>query len=161
MTPKEFLAPCRPWRSVYLSHAMKTADTVRLALLGSLLVGVGCMWGVWFPIVKSIWSSSFVMLSTGLAMLVFALIRGMMSVGSGPPKVPRFFEVFGVNAILAYVLHYLCYFGLALSFIPGFYRAIASLAAPALANLCIACLFTLIVWCPLAVMYSRGVRVSI
>jgi predicted acyltransferase len=143
------------------SHLMKTADTVRFALLGSLMVGVGCMWGVRFPIVKSIWSSSFVILSTGLAMILFALVRGMMSVGRGPPNVSRFFEVFGVNAILAYALHFLCYFGLALPFIPAFYRAIASLATPALANLLIAFLFTLVIWCPLAVMYSRGERVSI
>jgi predicted acyltransferase len=143
------------------SHATKTADLVRLALLGSLMVGVGCAWGVWFPIVKSIWSSSFVILSTGLAMLVFAFIQGMMNVGRIPSAVTRFFEVFGVNAILAYVLHFLCYFGLALPFIPSLYRAIAALATPALADLCIACLFTLVVWCPLAVMYSRGARVSI
>ncbi len=97
----------------------------------------------------------------GLAMLVFVLIQGVMSVGKGPASVSRFFEVFGVNAILAYILHFLFYFGLALPFIPDFYRAIASFATPELANLCIACLFTLIVWCPLAVMYSRGLRVSI
>jgi predicted acyltransferase len=142
-------------------HAVKTADLVRLALLGSLMVGVGCVWGVWFPIVKSIWSSSFVILSTGLAMLVFALIQGMMNAGKIPAAVTRFFEVFGVNAILAYVLHFLCYFGLALPFIPSLYRAIAALATPALADLCIACLFTLVIWCPLAVLYSRGTRVSI
>jgi predicted acyltransferase len=143
------------------THPPKAADTIRLVLLGSSLVGVGCMWGVWFPIVKSIWSSSFVILSTGLAMIVFALIRGMMSVSRGRPIVSRFFEVFGVNAIVAYVLHFFCYFGLALPFIPDIYAAIASFAPPALANLFIACLFTLVVWCLLMVMYSRGVRVSI
>jgi predicted acyltransferase len=143
------------------THASKAADTVRLVLLGSLLVGVGCIWGVWFPIVKSLWSSSFVILSTGLALLMFALIRGLIAMSRGRPIVSRFFEVFGVNAIVAYVLHFFCYFGLALPFIPNFYAAIASFAPPALANLFIACLLTLVVWCPLMVMYQRGVRVSI
>jgi predicted acyltransferase len=143
------------------SHVMKKTDLVRFALLGCLMVGAGCAWGIWFPIVKSIWSSSFVVLSTGLAMLVFALIQSMMNAGKIPEGVNRFFEVFGVNAILAYVLHFLCYFGLALPFIPSLYRAIAALATPALADLSIACLFTLVIWCPLAVMYSRGARVSI
>jgi predicted acyltransferase len=143
------------------SHAMKKVNLIRFALLGSLMICVGCVWGIWFPIVKSIWSSSFVILSTGLAMLMFALIQGMMNAGKLPQPVNRFFEVFGVNAILAYVLHFLCYFGLALPVIPTLYREIAALATPAMADLCIACLFTLAIWCPLAVMYSRGARVSI
>jgi predicted acyltransferase len=145
----------------FAKHARKTADLVRLALLGSLLIGAGCVWGIWFPIVKAIWSSSFVLVSTGLTMVIFALIQGVMAAGRIPPAVIRFFEVFGVNPIFAYVLHFLCYFGLALQFIPDLYRAIAGLATPAFADLCIACLFTLVIWCPLAVMYSRGARVSI
>jgi predicted acyltransferase len=39
-------------------------------------------------------------------------------------------------------------------------RWLASHAMKA-ADLCIACLFTLVIWCPLAVIYSRGARVSI
>ena len=37
--------------------------------------------GTWFPIVKSIWSSRFVILSTGLAMLMFALM-----ISNGAPR---------------------------------------------------------------------------
>ena len=140
----------------FVGHAKSTAHLVRFALLGALMVGCGYVWGFWFPIVKSLWTSSFVILSTGLAVLLLAAIQGLMATATFPTTPAKFFEVFGVNAILAYVLHFLCYFGLALPFIPSLYLALGSALTPELANLGIACLFLLIVWCPLAVMYSRG-----
>jgi predicted acyltransferase len=145
----------------FVGHANSTAHLVRFALLGALMVGCGCVWGLWFPIVKSIWTSSFVMLSTGLAMLFLAAIQGLMATVRFPIILARFFEVFGVNAILAYVLHFLCYFGLALPFIPSLYLTLGSALTPELANLAIACLFVLIVWCPLAVMFSQGWRLRV
>jgi predicted acyltransferase len=140
----------------FVRHANSTAHLLRFALLGILMVGCGYLWGLWFPIVKSLWTSSFVILSTGLAMLSLAAIQGLMVRARFPASAAKFFEVFGVNAILAYVLHFLCYFGLALPFIPSLYLALGSALTPELANLCIACTFVLIVWSPLAVMFSHG-----
>jgi predicted acyltransferase len=140
----------------FVGHAKSTAHLVRFALLGALMVGCGYVWNLWFPIVKSLWTSSFVILSTGLAMLFLAAIQGLMATVRFPRSPAKFFEVFGVNAILAYVLHFLCYFGLALPFIPSLYLALGSALTPELANLGIACMFVLIVWCPLAVMFSHG-----
>lgn len=140
----------------FAGHAKSTAHMVRFALLGALMVGCGYVWGFWFPIVKSLWTSSFVILSTGLAVLLLAAIQGVMATVRFPTTPAKFFEVFGVNAILAYVLHFLCYFGLALPFIPNLYLALGSALTPELANVGIACVFVLIVWCPLAVMFSHG-----
>ena len=137
-------------------HAKSTAHLVHFALLGATMIGCGYAWSFWFPIVKSLWSSSFVMLSTGLAMLVLAAIQALMAAAHFPTSAARFFKVFGVNAILAYVLHFLCFFGLALPFVPSLYLALGSALTPELANLSIACTFLLIVWCPLALMFSRG-----
>lgn len=142
-------------------HAAKTTDLVRFALLACVLSAAGLVWGLWFPIVKSIWSSSFVMLSTGLAMLVLVLIQALMNSSRLPATPAKFLEIFGVNAIVAYVLHFLCYFALALAFIPSVYRALASVVPAALANLAIACTLTLAIWCVLAAMNSRGWRVRI
>lgn len=140
----------------FVGHAKSTAHLVRFALLGALMVGCGYVWGFWFPIVKSLWTSSFVMLSTGLAMLFLAAVQGLIATATFPTTLAKFFEVFGVNAILAYVLHFFCYFALALPFIPSLYLALGSTLRPELANLGIACMCMLVVWCPLAVMYSRG-----
>lgn len=140
----------------FVGRAKSTAHLARFALLGALMVGCGYVWSLWFPIVKSLWTSSFVMLSTGLAILFLAAIQGLMTAARFPTTLARFFEVFGANAILAYVLHFLCYFGLALPFIPSLYLALGLALTPELANLGIACMFMLMVWCPLAVMFSRG-----
>jgi predicted acyltransferase len=145
----------------FVGHAKSPADLTRFALLGGLMAGCGYVWGHWFPIVKSLWTSSFVMLSTGLAMLLLAAIQALMATGRFSTLLAKFFEGFGVNAILAYVLHFLCYFGLALPFIPSLYLALGSVLTPELANLSIACAFLFIVWCPLAVMLSRGWRVRV
>jgi predicted acyltransferase len=145
----------------FVGHAHRTSHLFGFALLGVLLLGCGYAWGFWFPIVKSLWSSSFVMLSTGLAMVVLAAIQGLIATGRFPRIVAKFSEVFGVNAILAYVLHFLCYFGLALPFIPRLYLALGSALTPELANLVIACIFLLIVWCPLAVMFSQKWRIRV
>ena len=145
----------------FVRYANSTAHLVRFALLGALMVGCGYVWGFWFPIVKSLWTSSFVILSTGLAMLLLAAIQGLMARARFPAGAAKFFKVFGVNAILAYVLHFLCYFGLALPFIASLYLALGSALTPQLANLCIACTFVLIVWCPLAVMFSHGWRLRV
>jgi predicted acyltransferase len=140
----------------FVGHAKSTAHLVRFAMLGALMVGCGYVWGFWFPIVKSLWTSSFVILSTGLAMLLLATIQGAMATSRCPTVAVKFFSALGVNAILAYVLHFLCYFGLALPFIPSLYLALGSALTPELANLSIACIFVFIVWCPLAVMFSHG-----
>lgn len=145
----------------FVKNATKSAELVRFALAGALTVGVGCAWGVWFPIVKSIWSSSFVALSTGLAMLLLALIQGLMNRTRFSVALANVLEALGVNAILAYVLHFLCFFALALPFIPNLYRALSTVSSPAFANLVIACTFTIAIWWPLAVLYSRGWRVRI
>jgi predicted acyltransferase len=94
-------------------------------------------------------------------MLLLAAIQGLMAVGRFLRIVAKYFEVFGVNSILAYVLHFLCCFGLALPFIPSLYLTLGSALTPELANLAIACLFTLIVWGPLTVMFSQGWRLRV
>ena len=142
-------------------HALRTTDLVRFALVACGLVGAGLVWGLWFPIVKSIWTSSFVLLSSGLAMLVLVLIQALINSSRLPRSPANFLEVFGVNAIVAYVLHFLCYFALALGFIPSLYRGLSTVVPAALANLIIACTLTLAIWCLLAVMRSRGWRVRI
>jgi predicted acyltransferase len=140
----------------FVGHAKGAAHLVRFALLGALMVGCGYLWGLWFPIVKSIWTSSFVMLSTGLAMLILTTIHGLIATFRFPTTPAKFFKVFGVNAILAYVLHFLCFFGLALPFVPSLYLALGSALTPELANLGISCMFMLIVWCPLAMLFFHG-----
>ena len=74
-----------------------------LLLLGLAGVALGLVWGIWHPIVKKIWSSSFVLFSSGLCFLLLALFYWIIDV-RGYRKWAFFLRVIGMNAITAYVL---------------------------------------------------------
>ena len=64
----------------------------------------GEIWNIWFPINKNLWTSSFVLLTTGLALIGLALCYWLLDVLKIRIRLSTFFVVFGVNAIAAYVL---------------------------------------------------------
>ena len=79
------------------------ATAARLALAGVLLSAVGLIWGAWFPVNKSLWTSSYVVLMGGLALISLALCYWLIEVhGHRHWAVP--FVVFGVNALALYFL---------------------------------------------------------
>ncbi len=66
-------------------------------------VVIGWIWGIYFPINKALWTSSYVLYSAGFGALLFAIIYWLLDVkhftfGSKP------FVIFGKNAISIYVL---------------------------------------------------------
>ncbi|MDN8793344.1 hypothetical protein Q0M19_14065, partial [Staphylococcus aureus] len=44
----------------------------RLAAAGLLLAGLGLLWAQWFPLNKSLWTSSYVLFTGGLALLLLS-----------------------------------------------------------------------------------------
>jgi len=79
------------------------ATAARLALAGVLCAAVGQIWGAWFPVNKSLWTSSYVMLMGGLALITLAACYWLIEVrGHRRWAVP--FVVFGVNALALYFL---------------------------------------------------------
>lgn len=75
-----------------------------LCLAGLLALSAGWFWGLWFPINKALWTSSFVLWTGGWALLVFALCYWLLEVQSWQAW-SKPFEIFGVNALAAYFLH--------------------------------------------------------
>jgi len=74
-----------------------------LVLAGGVAVAVGLMWSHALPINKSLWTSSFVVFSAGIACLVVALLYWVVDL-KGHRRWARPFLVFGTNAITAYWL---------------------------------------------------------
>jgi len=64
----------------------------------------GWKWGQYFPINKALWTSSYVLVTTGLALLAFGICYWLIEI-QGWKTWSKPFEIFGTNAILAYVLH--------------------------------------------------------
>jgi len=79
--------------------------TAGLAAAGFVGVAFGLLWSPLLPISKPMWSSSFVLLTTGVTLLVFALIYWVVDVHRRDGPTTAFLEAFGVNAVTAYILH--------------------------------------------------------
>jgi predicted acyltransferase len=73
-----------------------------LAACGAVCAAIGLAWDPWLPIGKKLWTSSFVMLTGGLAMIALAACLGVFDV-AGWRRLARPFEVVGMNAITVYV----------------------------------------------------------
>ena len=74
-----------------------------LMVWGTALVGAGSLWGVVFPVNKSLWTSSYVLVTGGLAMWLLALLWWVLEVRQWR-RWSRPFEIFGRNAITGFVL---------------------------------------------------------
>lgn len=73
-------------------------------VLGNVLVVVALIWDMFFPINKSLWTSSFVFYTGGVAMNFFGVLYWLLDVKKIRTKLTFPFEVFGSNAITAYAL---------------------------------------------------------
>jgi predicted acyltransferase len=82
----------RPWEKV-----------AGLAASGATALVVGVAWGYWFPIIKNLWTSSFVLVAGGLSLLLLALFYALVDVLRFR-RWAFFFVVIGVNAITIYVV---------------------------------------------------------
>lgn len=65
---------------------------------------IGSIWGWFFPINKPIWTSSYVLYTSGLATMALAFFIWLIDV-QGYSKWAKMGVVFGTNAVTAYVLH--------------------------------------------------------
>jgi len=52
---------------------VKTSTSLLLISFGLILIAAGLLWGIFFPVNKTLWTSSFVFLTGGWAMVLFAI----------------------------------------------------------------------------------------
>ena len=90
------------------SHARKCTA---LAVGGAALVILSLIWMPWHPLVKHLWTGSFVLYSGGLCMLLLAGFYFLIDV-RGYRAWAAFLVVIGSNAIFAYVSSHLFDYGL-------------------------------------------------
>jgi len=75
-----------------------------LVLVGAALTCLGYLWGYQFPIIKKIWTSSFVLVACGLSSLLFALFFLIIDV-IGWRLWAQPFVWIGMNPIAIYMMH--------------------------------------------------------
>ena len=81
-----------------------TMDAVKkLLAIGLVLIIVSYAWDILFPINKKIWTSSYVLLTTGIDLFLLAFLVAIIEVKNWRGWT-YFFEVFGRNPLILYVL---------------------------------------------------------
>lgn len=85
-----------------------------LFVIGIGLIVTGFCWDMVFPINKKIWTSSYVIYTTGLAILTIATMIYMIEIKNIRGGLARFFDVFGKNALFVFALSAFLPKGLAL-----------------------------------------------
>lgn len=89
----------------YIIHRGKTPEMVNgLFVGGALLLFTGYAWDMLFPINKKIWTSSYVVYTTGLAMTIIAVVIYLIELKGRRGWFSRFFDVFGKNPLFIFVL---------------------------------------------------------
>jgi predicted acyltransferase len=149
------------------------AKALGMALFGIIAVAAGEFFNTWFPINKKLWTSSFVLLTAGLALICLSICYWVLDVKSWRGGWTKPFVVFGMNPIAAYafaemISHLLDH--IRISLVSGaplslqeiiYQRVFARMASPANASLIYSLTYVLICWLAMWVLYRRGIFLKI
>ena len=143
-----------------------------LSAAGALAMMAGSMWSWSFPINKSLWTSSYVLFTAGLAALALATVMWIVDFN----RVRRFtgpFVVYGVNPIVAFVgsgvmarciysIFKVTYAGERIPLQQGIYRTLfASWLSPVNASLAFAITFVAFWYGVLLLLHRRGIILKV
>ncbi|HEV8079461.1 MAG TPA: DUF5009 domain-containing protein, partial [Chitinophagaceae bacterium] len=94
------------YAGVFIKKIGKNFDTIaRLMLAGSLLILIALCWDMFFPINKKLWTSSFVLLTSGLDLLILSsLIYVVEILHFNNYNRYKFFIIFGKYPLTIYLL---------------------------------------------------------
>ena len=152
---------------ILISKAELKDKLLRLFLLAATLLICGDIAQYFMPLNKSIWSSSFVLMTGGISCLLLACFVYWVDIKGQDSKF-KFARIFGVNAIFAYTLAGLFYtvfyskklWGISLSttFVQ---QAITIGVAPKLASLLYALFYVFIIWIPTYQLFKRKIYIKL
>lgn len=129
-----------------------------LGIAGAAMLFAGIAWGFLFPVVKDIWSSSFVLVTSGIATLALAGLS--LAFDGRPVEGMRRFWIwmvmpFGMNAIAAYVLHDVAGGMLGWDLLQRPYQALVPLIGTELAAFVPVGLFMLFIWACMVYLWRK------
>ncbi|MGH7301989.1 MAG: acyltransferase family protein [Candidatus Rokuibacteriota bacterium] len=141
----------------------------RLAVAGIVGIAVGELWGLSFPINKSLWTSSYVMLTSGLGLVALAACYWLVEVRARRRwAIP--FAVLGVNALVLFFLSTLVARLLSIVKIGAEARSLqavlfdcvfAPLASPVNASLAYAAAYVVAWWAIMWMLYRWNIRLRV
>jgi predicted acyltransferase len=157
------------WVRKFRGHSIELLR--RLVIVGAVCVTMGEAWGRFFPINKKLWTSSYVLLTAGLAMLALASCYWLLDVREWKGKWMTPALVFGTNAIVAYAISELLaiigyayptmHAGQKMPWQQVVYSELFEKMPPAWGSLAFSLLFVLVCFVPVWVMYRKKIFVKV
>ena len=88
----------------YIQKSTDKSELIKhLILAGVVCLGISLLWDKVFPINKKLWTSSYVMYMAGVDLLALGILTYIIDY-KGFTRWTFFFQVFGANAIMAYIV---------------------------------------------------------
>lgn len=76
---------------------------IYLITIGSIMAAIGWIWGIWHPVIKKLWTSSMVLVSSGYCFLLMGIFYYIIDY-KGYRKYAQWLKIYGMNSIMAYML---------------------------------------------------------
>jgi predicted acyltransferase len=158
---------------IFTGEWLRSTKSAQRKVVGMLAFGaagliLGSIWGIWFPINKKLWTSSYVLFTAGFALICLAISYWATDIKQWRGAWTKPFLIFGANAIAAYTIAYIlevCVFilscqsgGQTMTWHDFIYaRVFAPLPAPSLASLLYSLTFVTVCFLPIWLMYRRKI----
>jgi len=146
----------------WMRSNMKKDPAIKMLLGGLLMAACGLLWSLYFPLNKNLWSSSFVLWTSGLAISLFACLYYALDQKAWSGGWARPCRAFGVNAITGYVIHTLITGWVWLSPLGvGLYTIALGYMPPELALLLPITMNVVVSWVPVALLQHRNIIIKV
>ena len=144
----------------------KKSSVIKLALIGGVAISFGALWGLILPINKSLWTSSYVIYTTGFACLLLAAFVWLIDI-KGQYKLVSPLLVYGTNPLFIFVLSF-CFVTAYLNITIGnsslyawLYQQFLLFANPTLASFLFAFSHVVLFWFVSLTLYQRKIVIKI
>ncbi len=124
---------------------------------GLAMLAAGVIWGFFFPVIRSLWTSSFVLVTCGITTLLLAIFFWTIDI-LGYAKWAFFFFVFGVNSIAIYMMAHMFDFRLIGNIIVG---GLSNLFSPSVEAFIQAAGAMIVMWLIMYYMYIKRTFIKI
>ena len=141
---------------------------IYLFITGNALLILGLAWNVWFPVNKNLWTSSYVLYTSGIALHALAICYWFLDVLQFRRGI-TWTLAFGSNAIGAYILSELVEASWNVLRLPSgisiknwvFERVFTSWLDPFAASHLMALLFVMLMYVPVYILYKKGIMIKV
>lgn len=144
----------------------KKTSVIKLIIIGGLAIGFGALWSLLLPINKSLWTSSYVIYTTGFACLLLAAFIWLIDI-KGQEKLVSPLLVYGTNPLFVFVLSFVfvtIYLNIPVgdsSFYGWLYQQFTLFANPKLASFLFAFSHVVLFWFVSLKLYQRKIFIKI